>query len=129
MKKLLLPAMLLVGCAVPTVDLPFDSDRDGLLDDEEADFGTDPNLPDTDVDGWVDGDELSSFTDPLDPDDHPYTGGWPIGACRDAHEGESTAWQVGAIVQNTAHPDQYGDTVRIHDFCEQAFLFTYYAET
>ncbi len=125
--RVTLLALLMAGCAVPTVDLPFDSDRDGLLDDEELDVGTDPNLPDTDVEGWVDGDELSSFTDPLNPDDHPYTGGWPIGACR--HSIEGTGWNEGFIVNNTANEDQFGDIVKIHDFCERPFLLTYYWDT
>lgn len=129
MKRLLLPALLLAGCAVPSVEIPIDSDRDGLLDDEELDFGTNPDLPDTDVDGWVDGDELDSFTDPLDPEDHPYTGGWPIGACRDDNAGVGSSWSVGSVVQNTSIPDQYGDTVRVHDFCDYPFLLTYDSES
>ncbi len=129
MKRLLLPALLLAGCAVPSVEIPFDSDRDGLLDDEELGFGTDPDMADTDLDGWLDGDELSSFTDPLNPDDHPYTGGWPIGVCRDNNEGVSTGWSVGAIVKNTNHADQYDDPVRVHDFCERPFFLTFYDST
>jgi hypothetical protein len=125
--RVTLLALWMVGCAVPTVDLPFDSDRDGLLDDEELDVGTDPTLPDTDVDGWVDGAELDSYTDPLDPDDHPYTGGWPIGACR--HSIQGTGWNEGFVVNNTAHEDQFGDIVKIHDFCEDPFLLTYYSES
>jgi len=127
MKKLLLPTLLLMGCAVPSVDLPFDSDRDGLLDDEESGFGTDPTLPDSDSDGWLDGDEVSSFTDPLNPEDHPYTGGWPIGPCRDGIDG--SGWNDGFVVNNTSNADQFGDTVKIHDFCEVPFLLTYYAES
>lgn len=127
MKKLLLPCLFLVGCAVPTVDLPFDSDRDGLLDDEELGFGTDPDLADSDIDGWIDGDEVSSFTNPLDPDDHPYTGGWAIGPCR--HSIDGTGWSEGMVVHNTSHADQFGDTVKIHDFCEGPFLLTYYSES
>ncbi len=127
MTKLLIPALFLVGCAVPSVDLPFDSDRDGLLDDEELDFGTDPDVPDSDSDGWLDGDELSMFTDPLDATDHPYTGGWPIGECR--HSLAGTGWNEGFIVNNTANADQFGDTVKIHDFCDVPYLLTYYAET
>ena len=129
MKRLLFPALLIAGCAVPTVEIPFDSDRDGLMDDEESDFGTDPTMYDTDGDSYADGLELESYTDPLDMNDHPYAGGWPIGACRDDHEGESTGWSVGAVVKNTSLPDQYGDTVRVHDFCDYPFLLTYYSES
>jgi hypothetical protein len=48
-----------------------DSDNDGLTDDEEIEFGTDPNDPDTDNDGFYDGDEVELGYDPLDASDHP----------------------------------------------------------
>ena len=127
MAGLALSALLLAACGVPLVDLPFDSDRDGLLDDEEDVLGTDPALPDSDGDDWIDGDEVGSWTDPLDPDDHPYTGGWPIGACR--HSIQGSGWAPGFTAQQFALPDQYGDTVRLHDFCEQAVLLTAYSFT
>lgn len=38
---------------------PLDRDNDGLTDDEEALFGTDPNNPDTDGDGIIDGRDLA----------------------------------------------------------------------
>lgn len=44
-----------------------DTDGDGLLDDEEAAFGTNPNVADSDGDGVNDLDELFNGTDPLDP--------------------------------------------------------------
>ena len=49
-----------------------DGDNDGLTDDEERKFGTNPELADTDGDGLKDGDEVNLFkSDPLkiDPDD------------------------------------------------------------
>ncbi len=42
-----------------------DSDRDGLIDAQEAYWGTDPHNPDTDGDGYVDGEEVVSGHDPL----------------------------------------------------------------
>lgn len=46
-----------------------DSDGDGLLDNEEAQYGTDPYDPDTDDDGLSDGEEVKIYsTDPLNPD-------------------------------------------------------------
>ena len=45
-----------------------DDDDDGLTNDDEDDYGTDPNNPDTDFDGVDDGDEVDQGTDPLDPD-------------------------------------------------------------
>lgn len=46
-----------------------DTDADGLLDDEEAKYGTNPFEADTDKDGLNDGDEVHKWkTDPLNPD-------------------------------------------------------------
>lgn len=43
---------------------PPDRDMDGLSDDDEAIYGTDPDNPDTDGDGISDGDEVAMGTDP-----------------------------------------------------------------
>jgi hypothetical protein len=48
-----------------------DADGDGLLDGDEAAYGTDPNNADTDGDGWFDLDEINLGTDPLDPNSFP----------------------------------------------------------
>ncbi|MFP6904346.1 MAG: OmpA family protein [Verrucomicrobiota bacterium] len=46
-----------------------DTDGDGLTDDREAKYGTDPLNPDTDGDGLKDGEEVDVYrTDPLNPD-------------------------------------------------------------
>ncbi|HLF88279.1 MAG TPA: hypothetical protein VI451_04990 [Anaerolineales bacterium] len=45
-----------------------DSDGDGLTNDQEAEFGTDPLLADTDNDGLFDGVEIAGMTNPLNPD-------------------------------------------------------------
>jgi hypothetical protein len=43
-----------------------DSDNDGLLDGEEARYGTNPQVPDSDGDGLSDGDEINVYhTNPL----------------------------------------------------------------
>jgi chromosome segregation ATPase len=44
-----------------------DSDGDGLTDEEEEYYGTDPNNPDTDGDGYSDGEEVKNGYDPLVP--------------------------------------------------------------
>jgi lipoprotein-anchoring transpeptidase ErfK/SrfK len=66
MKKLLVIAIILF-CALPLVSkaAPVDTDRDGLIDDQEIKFKTNPNLPDTDGDGYVDGLEITKGFDPL----------------------------------------------------------------
>ena len=45
----------------------FDTDQDGLSNEEEAAYGTDPNNTDTDHDSYTDGTEVSSGYDPLVP--------------------------------------------------------------
>jgi len=54
----------------PVVEVPKDSDGDGLTDDEEVNiYHTDPFNPDTDGDGLNDGQEVKVYrTDPLNPD-------------------------------------------------------------
>ncbi|MBI1869626.1 MAG: hypothetical protein HYS07_00360 [Chlamydiae bacterium] len=55
----------------PTEDKAYTSDKDGdgLDDEKEASFGTDPNKSDTDGDGLTDGDEVYQYgTDPLSKD-------------------------------------------------------------
>jgi parallel beta-helix repeat protein len=50
-----------------------DLDGDGLSDEEEADLGTDPNVPDSDGDGYWDGFEVDKGTNPLEETDTPAT--------------------------------------------------------
>lgn len=46
-----------------------DTDKDGLTDVEEAEYGTSPRAADTDSDGLFDREEILTWeTDPLDPD-------------------------------------------------------------
>lgn len=50
---------------------PADADGDGLSDDDEAAYGTDPNSADSDADCFTDGNEVSAGTDPLDAASFP----------------------------------------------------------
>ena len=98
-----------------------DSDGDGLTDEEEIARGLDPTSADTDGDGYSDGAEVNSFTDPTDPNDHPYSGGWPIDSCR--HDLNPTgSFALGEVVQNYMFTDQFGETLRLHDFCNHVVL-------
>jgi len=51
----------------PNISYGCDSDQDGLNDEMETFYGTDPNNPDTDGDGHSDGNEVSRGYDPLLP--------------------------------------------------------------
>lgn len=111
----------LVACAPTDVELPYDDDLDGLMSDEEIAAGTDPDDPDSDGDGHLDGEEVDQGTDPTDADDYPYRGGWSVDQdCR--NDIAVTGDAIGEITDNTAAPDQFGDRVRIHDFCGSAIL-------
>lgn len=60
----------------------------------------------------------------------PYAGGWDIGCCQD--EIVQNGWAPGAINSGTILPDwtmndQFGDAVRIYDFCHDAIYFEYSA--
>jgi len=113
-------AALLVGC-VTDVDMPLDLDKDGLLDIEELDIGTDPNEADSDGDGHLDGAELEMGFDPLDYEDHPYMGGYEIDLdCRNNVMVEGNS--MGEVTDKISGPDQFGEMVTSHDFCGKALL-------
>jgi hypothetical protein len=52
----------------------------------------------------------------------PYQGGWDIGDCQD--EVVATGTQIGQVVPDFQLTDQFGDTVRLHDFCHKAVFIT-----
>ena len=67
--------------------------------------------------------------DPVDegngdpPDDAPrtYLGGWQVGDC--ANEPiEGTGTKVGDIAYDFQQPDQFGQMLRLHDFCDRFIL-------
>lgn len=118
MRTALLLLSLCAACEPAPADMPFDSDGDGLMDDEEEALGTDPSKSDSDGDGFADGAEVDGYTDPSDKEDHPYTGGWKIDSCR--HDVQATNNEVGGVAANFEVTDQFGDTLRLHDFCNQA---------
>jgi len=97
-----------------------DNDEDGLEAWEEEEAGTDPDDPDSDGDGFSDGAEADEHTSPVDDEDHPYAGGWSIGACRDSVQ--STGDEEGDIANDWSLPDQFGEDIRLHSFCDRAVL-------
>jgi len=75
MKKLatiFLSLLLLISALSSTVlASPTDTDNDGLSDEQELFYSTDPSNPDTDADGLLDGREMQLGINPIDPDtDH-----------------------------------------------------------
>ncbi|NHN40236.1 CAP domain-containing protein [Halorubellus sp. JP-L1] len=54
--------------SIELVGAPVDSDGDGLIDEREAELGTNATRADTDGDGLDDGEEVERETDPLHPD-------------------------------------------------------------
>ncbi|MEE2751527.1 MAG: hypothetical protein VX519_08845, partial [Myxococcota bacterium] len=95
-----------------------DTDGDGLDDYEESQLGTDGTLPDTDGDGYSDFDENQVGSDPTDEDDRIYTGGWPYNGDKDSIDGESLDQRV--RVDDTLGRfigfDQHGEEVDLYDF-------------
>lgn len=103
-----------------------DSDDDGVDDGEEDIIGSDPADADSDDDSFSDGAEVESNTDPTDGDDHPYEGGWDIGACR--NDIESTGgYDVGDVPENFSLKDQFGETVQLYDFCDKTVYILFQA--
>lgn len=128
MRPLLYPTLLslawLSGC-VAQVDVNIDPDDDGLEDGEEAQFGTSPADADSDKDGYTDGQEVDGNTDPTVAGDHPYAGGWQIGACRD--DIASTGDAEGEVANDFTMPDSYGDNVQLSSFCDRVVYMVFAA--
>jgi len=79
-----------------------DSDADGLDDEEELVYQTDPNRGDTDRDGLGDGAEVTAKTDPLDEDSDD-------DGVRDGAEDMSTEDTDGDNLINALDPDSDDD--------------------
>ncbi len=95
--------------------------------DADADADTDADADvgdgDTDGDGWSDAEEAASYTDPDDAEDHPYEfGDYPMDPCR--NDIESTGYTPGDIAPDFVMPDQFGQPVRLHDFCDHTVVMT-----
>lgn len=60
------------------IDKQYDSDKDGLTNEEEKIWGTNPNLADSDGDGFSDGIEIKLASNASDSKITPYTTGSPL---------------------------------------------------
>lgn len=114
------------GAALLTAACTEDGDMmlpdDGIADGTgEADTG----------DGDGDDPDTGMMEDPCADYPSPYMGGWDIGCgCQD--EIAQNGWSPGGVAAGTILPDwtfndQYGDAVRIWDFCHNAIYFEYVA--
>lgn len=132
----LLPLLLLLPACW---DGREDPDMDGLTNDEEALYGTDPYDADTDDDGLsdfadieagaspleadTDGDsyldlwEVVEGTDPGDPDSRIYTGFWSYNPDKSGLRSsvESERATLGAAPPAFEMVDQFGQAVELHD--------------
>lgn len=122
---LLLLTGLLSGCAAE-VKIDQDADGDGLLDPDEIALGSDPAVADSDGDGYSDGEEARQNTSPADEGDKPYQSGWPIDACRNDIDG-NFGTSNGDLAEDFSMPNQFGEMVRLHDFCNQVVYMVFAA--
>ena len=107
-------ALLMLGCA---------SEGQEDVDDTSSTVLTEPD-GDSDNDGYSNAEELEAGSDPDDASDVPYAGGWTKDAsCND--DIQSTGNDVGQIAQDFMLQDQYGDTLRLHDFCDRVVLLEF----
>ena len=99
-----------------------DADCDGVLtaddcdDDDALLLGDD----DCDGDGFSNEDELAQGTDPNDASDRPYLGGWPLDPCADTIQ--ESGYDEGEVAPDFSRKDQFGDDVRLYDFCDHIVL-------
>ena len=90
-----------------------DSDADGLSDNEEAKYGTNPFCIDTDNDNFLDGYEVEYGSDPLDPMSYPsIPQAWYESIYEDLDGNASRIeFVVGLVSQNTAYLQQLNASV------------------
>jgi len=71
----------------------------------------------------IDGESSGGGKD--DTPSSPYTGEWAVGACRD--DITATGNAAGQVANDFALPDQFGDTVHLHDFCDRVVWLVFAA--
>jgi hypothetical protein len=123
--------LLCSGCDDPDANSSTGSGPgDGIGDGETG--GTEAGEADADAgDGDPAGDGDGDTGEPVECDGtSPYMGGWDIGCCQD--EIVPNGWapggvQVGTIMPDWTLTDQFGEAVRLWDFCHDAIWFEYVA--
>ena len=98
-----------------------DETSEGMNEDGDGDPGEDGDGDPGDGDG--DGEACSG--------ESPYMGGWDIGCCQDEVPPQN-GWAPDGVFTGTVMPDyyfldQFGDQVRLYDFCHDAIYFEYAA--
>jgi hypothetical protein len=134
---ILLGSLLVVSCAKDRTENGTgawvgDNDEDDD-DNDDGDSDDDDNDEPADEDDSADSGP-SDETGPIDPTSplttgvaessssgdgepvSPYMGGWPVGTCQDDIVPGS------GIAQDFTGLDQFGETVRLYDFCNQAVV-------
>lgn len=92
---------------------------------------------DADTDAETDADAGDGDGDPADTGEpecdgtSPYMGGWDIGCCQDEIAPQN-GWAPGGVNVGTIMPDwtlidQFGEGIRLYDFCHDAVWFEYVA--
>lgn len=92
------------------------SDVDGGADPAGGEVGSSGHGDDGLDDG---GGEVSSSGAPEMPPT-PYQGGWDIGGCQSEVTGATD--DPGGAISDFSFTDQFGETVRLYDFCHKAVL-------
>jgi hypothetical protein len=122
-------ALLCSGCGADDAA----SGGDGVIGDAgDADTsGTGGGSGDGDGDGDPEGDGDPTGDPSVCDVPSPYMGGWDIGCCQDDVEPQN-GWSPGGVHVGTIMPDwtltdQFGEAVRLYDFCHDAIWFEYVA--
>jgi hypothetical protein len=124
-------ALLCLGCEDPDAASStgtgpgegiVDGETGGDMEAGEAEAG--------DGDGDPAGDGDGDTGEPACDGTSPYMGGWDIGCCQD--EIVPNGWAPGGVHVGTIMPDwtltdQFGEAVRLWDFCHDAIWFEYVA--
>ncbi|MFV8749789.1 TlpA family protein disulfide reductase [Nannocystaceae bacterium ST9] len=116
-----LVVLLSLGC-----DEGGGSTADDDVAEDESDAGSESEAAGTDATDATD----TTGGEPTCDVPSPYMGGWDIGCCQD--EVVSTAWYPGgvgpgAVIPDWTFIDQFGESLRVRDFCHEAIYFDYAA--